>query len=143
MCEGVRFRKNKEILTSLYRHEKALLPVMLKSGEQILLPWGRKHGQPGELPFGGWAKLDAIHGGHWDRFFPIPVKIPCLYYMLIDHEGREKWYQNVMKQKIQGLLAQGKNERRVYIVTVEPDVDMVDFHPHSPRFVTDITIKDR
>jgi len=135
MCDGVRFQQRKEILTTLYRHERPVLPVLLKSGEERLMHWGRKHGQPGQMPYGGWAKLDAIHGGHWDRFFPIPVKIPCLYYMLIDHEGREKWYPNVMKEFLQGLIARVGHERRVYLVTVEPDIDLVDFHNHSPRMV--------
>lgn len=135
MCEGVRYRSGPDILTSLFKHQRPRLPVKLKEGGYRQLPWGRRNGEPGALPFGGWAKLDAIHGGYWDRFFPIPVKIPCEYYMLLDHEGREKWYLNAMKRSIQGLLAREGHERRVYIVTVEPAIEEIDFHPHSPRLV--------
>ena len=48
---------------------QAALPVRLKSGGHVLLPWGRREGEAGALPIGGWARHESILVGKWDRFF--------------------------------------------------------------------------
>jgi hypothetical protein len=51
-----------------------MLPVLKKDGSIELLPWGRRQKQPGFLPVTGWAKIESIYGGVWERYFPKPVK---------------------------------------------------------------------
>jgi len=39
-----------------------------------------------------------------------------------DLEGRSQWYDLTKGQWIQGLVARYQHERRVYVVTVEPEL---------------------
>ena len=112
-----------------------LIAWHLRWGLRQLLPWGRRRDQKGELPLGGWARLDAIYAGRWDRWFPIPVKLPIRQFMEKDLEGRSHWYDLTRGQWIQGLVARNGHEQRVYVVTVEPELaDAV--HDRWPRLIS-------
>ena len=113
----------------------ARLPLRTRQGEIELLPWGRRRTQIGELPLGGWARLDAIEHGQWDRWFPRPVKIMVGRFMEKDFEGQSHWYELTAGQWIQGLLARHRNERRVYIVTINPDMPDA-MHDRWPRILS-------
>ncbi|WP_127477227.1 hypothetical protein [Sulfurivermis fontis] len=92
MCGGVYFSHNGEDQRVYFPNPKAVLPVRRKDGSVILLPWGRRKTQSGVLPMGGWARLDAIHAGRWDKWFPVPVKLPIKSFMEKDIEGNSHWY---------------------------------------------------
>lgn len=84
---------------------------------------------------GGWARLDSIHNGKWDRWFPMPVKIPILSFMEKDISGESHWYDITKGKFIQGLIAREGNELRVYIVTIQPErSDAV--HERWPRILS-------
>lgn len=89
MCGGVYFRHGEDVLRIFYPNPKAVLPVLTGTGEIQLMPWGRRQKQPGHLPVTGWARLDSIYSGRWDKYFPVPVKIPVLSFMEKDLEGGE------------------------------------------------------
>lgn len=137
MCEAVRYFLEGELLSVTYSQASAKLPVLLRDGTITLLPWGRRKTQGGLLPVGGVIHIDVIYSGRWDKYFPKPIKIPYTAYMLRDFEGRLKWYENLVPKTnfIQGLLAKEGNERRVYIVTREPTIDIADFHDRMPKLV--------
>jgi hypothetical protein len=71
------------------------------------------------LPLGGWTRLDSIYDRRWDRWFPVPVKLPIKSFMEKDFEGHSHWYDLTRGQWIQELVARHRHERRVYVVTVE------------------------
>lgn len=135
MCGGVYFKSGDTILRMYFPNPKAVLPVQQKDGSIILLPWGRRQSQPGNLPIGGWARLDSIYGGRWDKFFPKPLKIPVLSFMEKDVEGQSHWYDLNKGQYLQGLLASDNNERRIYVVTIEPEMEDANIHSRWPRVV--------
>lgn len=87
------------------------------------------------LPIGGWARIESIYGGVWERYFPKPVKIPVLSFMEKDFEGHSHWYDLQKGQYIQGLVAKEGNERRVYVVTLEPEPEDAQIHSRWPRVV--------
>lgn len=118
-----------------FPNPKAALPVLKQDGQIILLPWGRRKKQTGQLPVTGWARIESIYSGKWDCFFPTPVKIPALSFMEKDFEGASHWYDLQRGQFIQGLVAKVGNERRVYVVTLEPELEMVEIHSRWPRVV--------
>lgn len=135
MCGGVYYTLNGEEFRVYFPNPKATLPVQRKAGGSVLLPWGRRKEQAGELPLGGWARLDSIYAGRWDRWFPRAVKLPVHAFMEKDHEGRSHWYDLTRGQVIQGLVARTGQEQRVYVVTIEPEMpDAV--HDRWPRIVT-------
>jgi len=135
MCGGVYFRHGEDILRMYFPNPKAVLPILKKDGDVILMPWGRRQSQTGSLPMGGWARLDSIYGGRWDKYFPKPVKIPALSFMEKDFEGQPHWYDLNKGQYIQGLLAKDNNELRIYVVTIEPEVEDSSIHERWVRVV--------
>jgi hypothetical protein len=88
-----------------------------------LLPWGRRRHQAGRLPLGGWARLDAIYAGRWDKWLPTPVKIPVSQFMEQDIEGNNRWFDVTAGKWIQGLVAHWEHERRLYVVTITPELE--------------------
>jgi len=75
MCGGVQFKHEGKTLKVYFPDPQAVLPVRLKTGGHVLLPWGRREGETGALPVGGWARHESILAGKWDRFFPKPVRL--------------------------------------------------------------------
>jgi len=104
MCGGVYYSLNDGDVRFYFPNPKARLPVRMRSGSTQLLGWGRRPDQAGKLPLGGWARLDGIYEGRWDRWFPIPVKVPVKSFMEQDIEGRSRWYDLTRGQWIQGLV---------------------------------------
>jgi len=120
MCLGVDYGYRGDSCRVCFTHPKATLPVRTRSGEAILLPWGRRKVQRGTLPFGGCARLDSIYAGRWDKWFPVPVKLCVQGFMAQDMEGHTRWFELPKGKWVQGLVARERYERRVYVVTVEP-----------------------
>lgn len=135
MCGGAYFQHGDETRRMFFPNPNAVLPVLKKDGSQILMPWGRRQDQPGKLPMGGWARLESVYGGIWDKYFAKPVKIPVLAFMEKDLEGRSHWYDLQKGQYIQGLIARDGNERRLYVVTIEPEPEDMQIHSRWPRVV--------
>jgi hypothetical protein len=135
MCTGVYYRSGEQEMRCYFPNPKACLPVRKKDGGIELLPWGRRPEQAGQLPLGGWARLDAIYAGRWDRWSPRPVKLPLAQFMEKDIEGHGQWYDLTAGKWVQGLVARWQHERRVYVVTIVPELaDAV--HERWPRILS-------
>ena len=126
MCGGVFFIHASREQRIYFPNPKAQLPVRARSGDCILVPWGRRKEQAGNLPMGGWARLDSIHAGSWDRWFPKPAKIMVTQFMEMDYVGNSKWFDIPKGKWVQGLVAVHGHERRVYVVTIEPEIGAMD-----------------
>lgn len=137
MCGGVYYTNNGQDVRVYFPNPKATLPVITKKKDIELLPWGRRKEQQGQLPMGGWARLDSIYSGRWDKWFPIPVKIPVKQFMEKDIEGNSHWFDLTNGQYIQGLIARDKYEQRVYVVTVTPELSEA-VHDRWPRILSGI-----
>ncbi|MEE4245927.1 MAG: hypothetical protein V2I33_10970 [Kangiellaceae bacterium] len=137
MCGGVYYHFGKEDIRVYFPNPKATLPVMLKSGDVELLPWGRRKEQNGSLPLGGWARLESIYAGRWDKWFPRPVKLPICQFMEKDISGQSHWFDVMEGQYIQGLVASYQQERRIYVVTVTPEFEDA-VHDRWPRLINSV-----
>lgn len=146
MCGGVYYFHNNEPQRVYFPNPAAQLPVQLKGtmtaeghveGATALLPWGRRQKQPGTLPMGGWARLESIYAGHWDKYFPVPIKIPVVSFMEKDIEGNSHWFDITRGQFIQGLAARSCNELRIYVVTIQPEMENA-VHDRWPRVMSGI-----
>lgn len=135
MCGGVYYLIDGEEVRSYFPNPKACLPVKKKGGGVELLPWGRRQNQAGRLPLGGWARLDAIYEGRWDRWSPKPVKLQVSQFMEKDIEGHGHWFDLTPGKWIQGLVARSGNERRVYVVTITPELADAA-HERWPRILS-------
>ena len=85
MCGGVRYTIKKQTVRVYFPNPQAQLPILMKDGNISLLPWGRRKEQEGNLPLGGWARLDSINAGKWEYVHPIPVKIAVDAFMEKSH----------------------------------------------------------
>ena len=136
MCGGVRLQCDGKELSIYFPNPKAMLPVRLKSGNNLLIPWGRRREETGSLPQTGWARLDSIKAGKWDRLSPRPVKILVDAFMEKDQRGTSHWYPLPPGDFIQGLIANWKDEQRVYVVTVSPNLgEEAAIHDRWPRIL--------
>lgn len=136
MCGGVQFMHEGKPLKVYFPSPKAVLPVTLKSGGHELLPWGRREGETGVLPVGGWARHESVLKGKWDRFFPKPVRIVVESFMEKDTQGHSHWYPMSAGCAIQGLVARDGDEQRVYVVTITPTLpDQLAVHARWPRII--------
>ena len=135
MCGGVYYTIQNQDTRVYFPNPKALLPVKTRAGGIKTLAWGRRREQAGALPLGGWARLDSIYAGRWDRWFPVPVKIPVKSFMEKDLEGHNHWFDLTRGQWIQGLVARYQHERRVYVVTIEPELPEA-VHDRWPRIMS-------
>jgi len=135
MCGGVYYTIDDQDVRVYFPNPVAKLPVKKKHGEIALLPWGRRKEQVGHLPLGGWARLDSIYAGRWDRWFPVPVKLVVKSFMEKDIEGHSHWFDLTRGQFIQGLIARDNHEQRIYVVTVTPEMEDA-VHDRWPRILS-------
>ena len=134
MCGAISFEDNGELVNVYFPNPRAMLPVLTKQQERVKLPWGRRKNQTGNLPMGGWARLDSIHQGRWNKYFAKPVKLAVSAFMEKDIEGTPHWYPIIKGQYLQGLLAQYGGERRIYVVTITPQRED-SLHERWPRII--------
>ena len=134
MCGGVFYIYKGEEYRYYFPHPKAVLPVKTKT-ETVLIPWGRRKEQVGRLPNGGWARLDSIYAGRWEKYFPVPVKLAINQFMEKDIEQASHWFDITKGKWIQGLIARDGSEQRVYVVTVEPEMAEA-VHDRWPRIMS-------
>ena len=134
MCGGVTYEHNGEVVRVYFPNPYAKLPVRRRAGGSSLLSWGRRKGEPGRLPLGGWARLESIHAGRWDRWQPQPVRLCVSSFMEKDIHGVSHWFDLTRGQWIQGLVAREGDEMRVYVVTIVPEMDDA-IHERWPRIV--------
>ncbi|AMO55877.1 hypothetical protein GZ77_07790 [Endozoicomonas montiporae] len=117
MCGGVQFDEDGQTIKTFFPNPKARLPVRTRQGQTALVPWGRREEQPGRSAQGGWARLESIQQGAWNRYQPRPVKIIVDAFMEKDTEGNSHWFMLEPNQFIQGLIATDGAFTRLYVVT--------------------------
>lgn len=131
MCSGIEL--NGEM--HLWRDAEVKLPVLNKDGSISWLFWGERHGVKSSFVQGPCARLDSIQLGKWQRFNPVPVKIPIDRYMERDNKGAPYWVKVQAGQHLQGLVATINDEQRVYVVTVEAPNQFRHVSERWPRII--------
>jgi putative SOS response-associated peptidase YedK len=137
MCGGIKYtdHQNKQ-WTVYFPSPKAALPVIKKSGEIEWIKWGRRKEE--NVPFfpnGGWARLDSIKAGKWQRYEPMPVLIAINSFMEKDGEKVSHWFDLKPDEVLQGLLTVHDDEPRVYVVTTDTPEEFSFIHDRWPRVV--------
>lgn len=136
MCVAVCYSENSKTIITHFPQAKATLPIKTKLQTIQPVIWGRRMEEAGRFPMGGWASLESIKQGKWDRFFPKSVKIPIKKFMEQDIEGRSLWFDVTGGNWLQGLLLENEAEQRVYIVTITPELPGSPY-PRWPRILCD------
>jgi hypothetical protein len=92
--------------------------------------WGLK------FPETGWAPLDSVRAGEWQKFEPQPVRIFASRFVCFDPAWEQPRYFPLKPGEfIQGLLARINLNARVYVVTLPPPAEYSEFQ-RWPRIVS-------
>jgi hypothetical protein len=135
MCGGVSYIEGEKEQRCYFPNPQARLPVITRHSGVVMVPWGRRRDEKGDLPLGGWARLESIYGGIWNHWQPRPVRLQLQGFMEKDIQGESLWFTLTPGQWVQGLVARQGAELRVYVVTIHPEMpDAV--HPRWPRIVS-------
>lgn len=137
MCGGVKYTdKGGKEWKVYFPSPKAALPVIKRDGEIAWVTWGRRKEEPDHVfAPGGWARMDSIKEGKWQRFHPRPVLLPVQSFMEKDHERQSHWIDVPPGQVMQGLLATCDDQARVYVVTTDTPAEYHWIHDRWPRLV--------
>ncbi|HPV45475.1 MAG TPA: hypothetical protein PK056_08170 [Methylotenera sp.] len=137
MCGGVKYTdKQNKTWTVYFPSPKAALPVLKKDGEIEWITWGkRKEENAPAFPNGGWARLDSIKDGKWQRYQPRPVLLPIQSFMEKDAEKVSHWFEVNLGEVVQGLLTVNDGTARVYVVTTDTPAEFSYIHDRWPRII--------
>lgn len=135
MCRAVRYQFEGQEFEPYFSNPKARLPVRMKTGQSMLIAWGRRPNESGSTPFGPGIRLGAIQAGLWDHLMPRPVKIAVQHFMESDVSGKPHWFQVTAGQYIQGMLIQERGNYRVYVVQLDCNSSDICFE-QWPRIVS-------
>jgi putative SOS response-associated peptidase YedK len=115
---------------------KAALPELKKDGEIEWVTWGNRNEENVPVfPNGGWARLDSIKNGKWQRYQPRPVLIPIQSFMEKDAEKVSHWFDMKTGEVLQGLLTVHDGSARVYVVTTDTPAEFSYIHDRWPRII--------
>ena len=119
--------------------------IRLTSGAVAFYPWGTRgptyyagDNTPGwaiKFPVGGWAPLDGIRAGEWQRFEPRPVRILVTRFLQVGAFQVPRYFALLRGEFVQGLLATLSNDTRVYVVTVPEPAEYADEQWYWPRIL--------
>lgn len=137
MCGGIKYTDNQNKTWTVYfPNPKAALPIMKKTGDIEWVTWGKRKEENGShFPNGGWARLDSIKAGKWDRYHPVPVLLPANAFMEKDYEKVSHWFDVKADDVIQGLLTVHDDMARVYVVTTDTPEEFNYIHDRWPRVI--------
>lgn len=138
MCAGAKFRDKQlqKDWTIYFPNPKAALPVSLKDGSVEWVKWGRRTNE--NVPFvqGGWARLDSILAGKWERHNAIHVKLAVESFMEKDAGKVSHWIDVPEGQAIEALTIKYDGEKRLYVVTEDTPAEYSWVHDRWPRLVS-------
>lgn len=137
MCGGIKYIDNhNKAWTVYFPSPKSALPVIKKSGEVEWVTWGRRKEEDAPyFPNGGWARLDSIKEGKWQRYQPTPVLLPVHAFMEKDGAKVSHWFDMKPDEVIQGLLTVHDDTARVYVVTTDTPPEFSYIHDRWPRLI--------
>ena len=142
MCGGVEYQWAGKKRKTYFPMIHAQIPILMRSGKLKLFEWGRREREQGDLPATGWARIDSIQDGKWDRFDHQQARIIVDQYMEKDRDRNSHWFKLGPGQYIQGLLVRSGDEQRVYVVTEPPPAHLATIHDRWPRIRFDPRFKE-
>lgn len=133
MCGGVEARDAERSFKVYFPSPKAAFPVMLEGGEALgWVKWGRRKEEAGSGPQGGWARLETVERGGWDKYRPLRAFGLIDRYMEKDASRKSHWFDMQPGYGLDCLLLGEGEGRRVYVVTSTPPEAYAWIHDRWP-----------
>ncbi|KAA0259519.1 hypothetical protein FHQ18_01185 [Deferribacter autotrophicus] len=124
MCAGLLFREslNKTEFNVFFPRPYAKIHFINETGEKDIALWGLRNEKEKEelkvdLPITGWAKIESIKKGYWNKFNPQKVYIPAIKFMEKDSQKKSHWFELKDNEFILALLVKQNNIKVCYIIT--------------------------
>jgi hypothetical protein len=139
MCGGARYIDETGKDWKIYfPNPKAALPVRMPNGKVEWFKWGRRKEEanvPKGFVQGGWARIDSVETGKWDKGNPQRVKLAVIAFMEKDADRVSHWIEVPEGAAVDGLLVTLEGETRVYVVTENTPLAFAWVHDRWPRTV--------
>ena len=133
MCGGVEVRDGERAFKVYFPSPKAAFPVVTEGGESLgWVRWGRRREENGSGPAGGWARLDTISAGGWEKYHPIPAFGIVERFMEKDAARVSHWIDIPPGQALRCLVIGPVEDRKVYVVTDAAPDEYVWIHDRWP-----------
>jgi hypothetical protein len=136
MCGGVEARDKDRAYQAVkvyFPNPKAVFSVILDDGTDLgWVPWGRRKEQAGSGPQGGWAKLETVERGGWEKYHPQGALGLISRYMEKDAERDSHWFDMAEGYALECLVIGESEVRRVYVVTTTPPEEFAWIHDRWP-----------
>jgi signal peptidase I len=133
MCGGLIFKTKgtEEIITVYFPRPYATIYGINNDYEFIKAYWGKRDEsefESIEVPKTGWAKIESLAKGYWDKYNYTNVFIPAYKYMEKDKNGHSLWFDLKEEEFIRGILIIKENINFIYVVTVPSEGDFKKIH---------------
>lgn len=143
MCGSVKYTApgtEDDVITIVFGNPYASLPVHHPSSPNGIdwVLWGRCANQvEGQsLPVTGWARLDMIEKGGWDKYHPEFVKIAVQQFSEKGDDHSRYWFDIDEGYAIEGIIAHSPYASRLFIVTTPVPDELVYIHDRWPKVVS-------
>ena len=134
MCAGLIFKDNSKpqlFYRVYFPVPYAKIPIITKSGVKKTIFWGRRNEKEfpeTKLPITGWAKIESIKKGWWNKFRPEKVYVPAVKYMEKDKNKKSHWFDVEEGKFIVGLKIKWDKIAVCYIITIPTPNEFVHIH---------------
>ncbi|MDY6821391.1 MAG: hypothetical protein SVN78_07205 [Deferribacterota bacterium] len=131
MCGGLIFNNKDELIRVYFPVPYSTIYYIDSKGVTNKAFWGiRGESEFSDLifPKTGWAKIESIKSGYWNRFNPEKVYIPAYKYMEKDPNGNSHWFELKDNEFIMGLLVKSYEHPFVYVITIPSPKDYAHIH---------------
>ena len=136
MCAGLEYiEPTGKVWKVYFPNPKAALPVVLSNGAVEWVKWGRRKEEQAPFVQGGWARMDSIEAGKWDRYNPQPVTLAAQKFMEKDAEKVSHWIVVPQGFAIHALIVHNELDKRLYIVTEDTPPEYSWVHDRWPRLI--------
>lgn len=137
MCGGAKYTEpNGKEWKIYFPSLKAALPVLKPDGDVEWIKWGRRKEEQAPFVQGGWARLDSIEQGKWDRCNPVYVSLAVQSFMEKDENKKSHWIDVPLGKAIEALIVEQNEERRLYVVTEDTPFEYAWVHDRWPRLIS-------
>jgi len=136
MCGGAKYIEPSGKEWKIYfPNPKAALPVANSNGSIEWVKWGRRNEEQAPFVQGGWARLDSIESGKWERYSPQHVKLAVQSFMEKDAAKISHWIDIPHGQAIEALIVEFDDDKRLYVVTEDTPAEYSWVHDRWPKIV--------
>lgn len=107
--------------------------LLVDAERDLWLPWGRRKGQPGDWPEGGWARSESLTRPYWRRWAPVEIVVRPARWMEKGHDRTSHWFELREGQGILCLRLDKAPGTPLYVVT-EPSAGgyLAEIHDRIP-----------